>query len=44
MQVDAANYDGVTHEFFGMGKVVAKAKQAEDLAVKDLKAAFATQQ
>lgn len=40
VQVDAQNYDGVTHEFFGMGKVVAKAKQAEDVAVKNLKAAF----
>ena len=41
VQVDAHNYDGVTHEFFGMGMVVAKAKQAEDVAVKNLKAAFA---
>ena len=36
VKVDAVNYDGVTHEFFGMGKVVGKAKQAEDLAVKNL--------
>ncbi|GGE09321.1 acetylhydrolase [Aureimonas endophytica] len=42
VQVDAQNYDGVTHEFFGMGKVVAKAKQAEDVAIKNLKAAFGT--
>ncbi len=41
VQVDAQNFDGVTHEFFGMGKVVGKAKQAEDVAVKNLKAALA---
>ncbi len=40
--VDAQDYKGVTHEFFGMGLVVNKAKAAEDVAVKDLKAAFAT--
>jgi acetyl esterase len=34
-------YKGVTHEFFGMGKVVPKAKDAEDLAAKELKKAFA---
>ncbi|MDX7949609.1 hypothetical protein P7D22_00255 [Lichenihabitans sp. Uapishka_5] len=38
---DAQDYAGVTHEFFGMGLVVGKAKQAEHLAVKNLKAAFA---
>ena len=41
VQVDVQNYDGVTHEFFGMGMIVAKAKQAEDLAVKNIKAALA---
>ena len=35
------NYEGVTHEFFGMGAVVADAAAAEDLAGHDLKAAFA---
>ena len=40
MQVDAVTYDGVTHEFFGMGLVVGKAKEAEDRAVKNLKQAF----
>ncbi len=40
VEVDAQNYDGVTHEFFGMGMVVGKAKQAEDVAVKNLKDAF----
>ena len=41
VQVGAHNYDGVTHEFFSMGMIVAKAKQAEDVAVKNLKAALA---
>lgn len=40
-QVTYRNYPGVTHEFFGMGAVVAKAKQAEDAVVADLKKAFA---
>ena len=35
------NYEGVTHEFFGMGAVVADAAAAEDLAGHDLKEAFA---
>lgn len=39
--VDLKNFNGVTHEFFGMGKVVPEAKQALDLAVADLTAAFA---
>ncbi len=38
--VDLKVYDGVTHEFFGMGKVVPQAKQAMDMAVADLTAAF----
>lgn len=33
-------YDGVTHEFFGMGAVVDKAKQAEQFASQQLSAAF----
>lgn len=36
------NYMGVTHEFFGMDAVVANAKQAQDFAASDLKAAFDT--
>lgn len=40
VKVDAKNYDGVTHEFFGMGPVVPEAKQAMDLATSDLRAAF----
>ncbi len=39
LQVDARDYPGVTHEFFGMGKVVA-GKAAEDVAIKNLKTAF----
>lgn len=34
-------YPGVTHEFFGMGAVLAEAKQAEDFAASRLKASFA---
>ena len=40
VQVDYKNYDGVTHEFFGMGAVVDKAKDAESRAATDLKKAF----
>ena len=39
--VTVQKYDGVTHEFFGMGAVVDKAKQAQQLAGEKLKAAFA---
>ena len=38
--VNARNYDGVTHEFFGMAKVVDKAKDAVDAANADLVKAF----
>ncbi|WP_312795241.1 alpha/beta hydrolase [Tianweitania sp.] len=41
VEVNAKTYPGVTHEFFGMAKVVPSAKEATDLAVADLKAAFA---
>lgn len=34
-------YKGVTHEFFGMGAVVPKAKEAEQFAADQLKKAFA---
>ena len=34
-------YEGVTHEFFGMGAVVDKAREAQQFAAKDLKEAFA---
>jgi acetyl esterase/lipase len=33
-------YDGVTHEFFGMATVVPQAKEAQELAAKNLKNAF----
>ncbi len=35
-------YDGVTHEFFGMAAVVDKAKQAQQFVGEKLRAAFAT--
>ncbi len=38
--VDMKTFDGVTHEFFGMGAVVPEAKQAMDLATTDLRKAF----
>ncbi|MBE7185076.1 MAG: alpha/beta hydrolase [Methylobacterium mesophilicum] len=41
VQVNAKTFTGATHEFFGMAKVVPQAKEAMDLAVADLKAAFA---
>lgn len=34
------NYDGVTHEFFGMGAVLDKARQAQQFAAEGLKKAF----
>lgn len=39
--VNEKTFPGVTHEFFGMGKVVPEAKEAMDMAVADLKQAFA---
>jgi acetyl esterase len=38
--VDSRNYDGVTHEFFGMGVIVPQAKDAELYAASQLKKAF----
>ncbi len=35
------NYEGVTHEFFGMAPVVSDAEKAQDAAAKDLREAFA---
>lgn len=40
VEVNALNYEGVTHEFFGMAKVVDKAKEAVDAANADLARAF----
>ena len=39
--VTLQQYDGVTHEFFGMAAVVDKAKQAQQFAGEKLRAAFA---
>lgn len=36
------NYEGVTHEFFGMAAVIDEAKQAQKLAADELKDAFDT--
>lgn len=41
VKVDAKTFDGVTHEFFGMAKVVPDAKDAVDLVNADLRKAFA---
>lgn len=41
VKVDYKEYSGVTHEFFGMGAVVPKAKDAEQYAADALKKAFA---
>ncbi len=40
VKVNVKSFDGVTHEFFGMGAVVDKAKEAQSVAAADLKAAF----
>jgi acetyl esterase len=40
VDVDTKTYEGVTHEFFGMGAVVADAKSAQDYAGGRLKDAF----
>jgi acetyl esterase len=40
VNVTYKEYTGVTHEFFGMGAVVSKAKDAEELAARQLKRAF----
>ncbi len=41
VSVKHRDYEGMTHEFFGLGNVVAKAKGAQDAAIADLRAAFA---
>lgn len=41
VKVRYKNYDGVTHEFFGMGAVIDKAKEAQHFAAEGLKEAFA---
>ena len=40
VKVSYKNYTGVAHEFFGMGAVVPKAKEAQKMASSDLKKAF----
>ena len=40
VKVDAKDYAGVTHEFFGMGAAVADARAAQQRAGKGLKMAF----
>ena len=42
VSVERRPYDGVTHEFFGMASVLAKAMQAQEFAGQRLRAAFAT--
>lgn len=44
VEVAYKNYDGVTHEFFGMGAVVDKAKEANAFVCANLKTAFAAKQ
>ncbi len=39
--VEAQNFEGVTHEFFGMGAVVDEAKEAVEFAAGNLRDAFA---
>jgi len=38
--VDSKNYEGVTHEFFGMAAIVPEAKNAQGYAAEQLKKAF----
>jgi acetyl esterase len=40
VKVDSRNYEGVTHEFFGMSPIVPEAKAAQAYAADQLKAAF----
>ncbi len=40
VQVNHKNYEGVTHEFFGMGAVLDEAKDAVEFAARDLKKSF----
>jgi acetyl esterase len=40
VRVEHKVYTGVTHEFFGMAAVVAKAKQAQELAGRELRKSF----
>ncbi|QPH40009.1 alpha/beta hydrolase [Pedobacter endophyticus] len=42
VKVNSRNYEGVTHEFFGMALIVPEAKAAQAYAAEQLKAAFKT--
>ena len=42
VKVNYRNFNGVTHEFFGMGAVLSEAREALNLAANDLTSAFAT--
>ena len=42
VDVNYKNYDGVTHEFFGMAPVLDQARAAQKVAASDLKDAFST--
>ena len=44
VEVESRVFAGVTHEFFGMGKVVKAAAEATDMAVNGLKKAFETKE
>ena len=43
VEVAYQNWNGVTHEFFGMAAVVPEAKEAQDFAGAELRAAFAAE-
>ena len=40
VKVKSKNYEGVTHEFFGMAAVIKEADDAQNFAVEELKRAF----
>ncbi len=40
VHVNYKNYNGVTHEFFGMAAIIPEAKEAQSVAASDLKNAF----
>ncbi len=40
VKVEYKNYNGVTHEFFGMANIVGEAKSAQKFAAKELKKSF----
>jgi acetyl esterase/lipase len=41
VSVNAVDYEGVTHDFFGMGDLVRHARSAQEVVARDLAAAFA---